>query len=305
MQTRKQGEWWDITVSKDWNGLTIETLLKDIWQVPKKWVHQLRMEKGIHQNNEPAFWNKPISEGAHLKIHFFPQEELDVEPQWAELEVLYEDDHLLIVNKPAGMETHPNEKGQTGTLANLVASHFQQNGISAKVRHVHRLDKDTTGAVVFAKNAIAGAVLDQMLEQRKIKRTYVAKVQGILRQKSGTISASIGRDRHHPTRRRVSPNGQTAATHYKLLAYDSREQTSIVQLQLDTGRTHQIRVHMSHLGHPLLGDVLYGGKPGFKRQALHAAHIHLKHPFTGEAITCRAPFLDTPPIFPAGLELKL
>jgi 23S rRNA pseudouridine1911/1915/1917 synthase len=136
-----------------------------------------------------------------------------------------------------------------------------------------------------------------MLEKRDIKRTYLAIVQGTLPNKKGTINEPIGRDRHHATRRRVSPTGQKAVTHYEVLKADQRRKLSLVKCQLDTGRTHQIRVHFSSINHPLAGDELYGGKPIFPRQALHAVKLEFIHPFTNEKIICHAPFLDDHKIF--------
>ena len=165
------------------------------------------------------------------------------------------------------------------------------------MRHVHRLDRDTTGALLFAKHPFVGSMLDRMLEDREIKRTYLAMVHGMIPDKKGTIQASIGRDRHHATRRRVSPSGQPATTFFEVLKVDNKKKLLLVKCSLATGRTHQIRVHFSHMDHPLVGDLLYGGKPIFQRQALHAVKLEFKHPFTEEVITCHAPFLDTPEIF--------
>ena len=123
-------------------------------------------------------WNELLKEGDKLQVHMFMEEEYDVEPEYGELDVVYEDDHVLIVNKPEKMDTHPAEKGGMGTLANLVAFHYQMKGLETKVRHIHRLDKDTTGGVVFAKHRIAGAIMDRLLMERKIKRTYAALVEG-------------------------------------------------------------------------------------------------------------------------------
>ena len=123
----------------------------------------------------------------------FAEEEYGVDPEYGELHVVYEDDHVLIVNKPEQMDTHPAEKGGTGTLANLVAFHFQMQGLETKVRHIHRLDKDTTGGVVFAKHRIAGSIMDRLLMERKIKRTYAALVEGKVKKKQGKIDAAIGR----------------------------------------------------------------------------------------------------------------
>ncbi|MGA9225314.1 MAG: RluA family pseudouridine synthase, partial [Mesobacillus sp.] len=135
------------------------------------------------------------------------------------------------------------------------------------------------------------------LEDRQIKRTYLALADGIIRQNKGTINQPIGRDRHHPTKRRVSETGQKAITHFKVLERFKQKDLTLLQCSLDTGRTHQIRVHFSHLGHPLAGDSLYEGSTDFNRQALHAVKLELFHPFTQEKIICHAPFIDQPPIF--------
>ncbi|HDX9628294.1 TPA: RluA family pseudouridine synthase [Bacillus cereus] len=291
METNKKGEWCEITVPAIWNGISIESLLKIEWEIPKKLLHHLRMEKGVTVNGEQRRWNDLLKEGDKLQVHMFMEEEYGVEPEYGELDVAYEDDHVLIVNKPEKMDTHPAEKGGTGTLANLVAFHFQMQGLETKVRHIHRLDKDTTGGVVFAKHRIAGAIMDRLLMERKIKRTYAALVEGKVKKKQGTIDAAIGRDRHHATRRRVSPKGDQAITHYKVEKYFKNQNVTLVTLQLETGRTHQIRVHMSYNDNPLIGDVLYGGQTKYMTgQALHAMKIHFLHPITKEEIEVGVPF---------------
>ncbi|MES5925702.1 RluA family pseudouridine synthase [Bacillus cereus group sp. MG9] len=291
METKKKGEWCEITVPATWNGISIESLLKVEWEVPKKLLHQLRMEKGVTVNGEQRRWNELLKEGDKLQVHMFMEEEYGVEPEYGELNVVFEDDHVLIVNKQGQMDTHPSEKNGTGTLANLVAFHFQMQGLETKVRHIHRLDKNTTGGVVFAKHRIAGAIMDRLLMERKIKRTYAALVEGKVKKKQGTIDAAIGRDRHHATRRRVSPNGDQAITYYKVEKYFKKQDATLVTLQLETGRTHQIRVHMSYNGNPLVGDVLYGGQTKYMdRQALHAMKINFLHPITKEEIVVDVPF---------------
>jgi 23S rRNA pseudouridine1911/1915/1917 synthase len=286
MIVKKKGEWLEILVPQTWQGQPIETILKECLNVPKLLLHQLRMNKGVKLNGHPKHWKTEVNKDDRLQLHIFIKEDYGVIPEFLPIDVLYEDDHLIIVNKPAGMDTHPNEEGQTGTLANALAFHWQMQGIMAKVRHIHRLDRDTTGTVIFAKHALSAAILDRMLEQRLIKRTYLALVHGILKKKEGVINAPIGRDRRHPTRRRVSPNGKRAVTHYTVLEVFSTPPMTLVEIELETGRTHQIRVHMSYIGHPLVGDVLYGGKTDlFQRQALHAARITLPHPITGEEIS--------------------
>lgn len=298
MIAKKKGEWLELIIPKEWDGSSLEYILKEIWQVPRNLLHQYRMGQGVKVNGDVYPYSKKLQTGERFQIHLFPKEDYGVIQNFLEADILYEDDHLLIVNKPSGMDTHPNEPGQKDTLANAVAYHFLMNGIETKVRHIHRLDKDTTGAVLFAKHALAGAILDRLLEKRMIKRTYLALVHGRMKKKKGAIDEPIGRDRHHPAKRRVSPTGQTAITDYEVLEYDPKKNMTLVKLQLQTGRTHQIRVHMSHIGFPLAGDKLYGeAETRYPRQALHAAKISLPHPIFNHEIHVIAPFLDHPPIF--------
>ena len=298
IQNNRKGEWFELTTLPQWENYTLQEIFRIVWQAPKKQVHTMRMEKKVKVNNEEANWTKKLKKNDIIQIHFFSDKEFPVQPTYFHLSVLYEDDHLIVVNKPSHMDTHPNTLNENDTLLNAVAYHLQTNGEYREIKHIHRLDRDTTGAVLFAKHPFIGAILDHMLEKREIKRTYLAIVHGILKNKNGTIHEPIGRDRHHPTRRRVSPTGQNAITHYHVLKADSKKNLSIVKCSLDTGRTHQIRVHFSHIGHPLAGDILYGGKPIFPRQALHAVKLEFTHPFTKETISCHAPFLDEQEIFP-------
>ncbi len=298
LKTEKKGQWLEIIAPEEWMNFSVEHILKDFLHIPKPLLHQLRMSQGVKFNGQPIPWSTPIDKMGPIQIHLFIDEDDEIIPEYIDIPILYEDHHILIVNKPAGIDTHPTEKGQRGTLANAIAFHFEAQGLQIKARHIHRLDRDTTGAIIFAKERLTASLLDRMLEKREIIRTYVALVHGIIKQKSGKIDAPIGRDRHHPTRRRVSPSGQPAKTNFKVIHSYPKEKMTLIDLQLETGRTHQIRVHMSHLGFPLIGDVLYGGKPVVHRQALHAKKVQFTHPITRERIECNAPFLDQPPIFP-------
>lgn len=297
IKTKRKGDYLEIIIPEKWAGLTIEEILKNIYKAPKKLVHEWRMAKDVLLNGTAAKWTEPLQQGDQLYLPIYKQDSQLPEAAFIDIGILYEDDDLLIVNKPAGIETHPSEPGQNQSLLNAVAYHLLIEGETCELRHIHRLDQDTTGAILFSKNAFAGSILQRMLDERHIKRTYKALVHGKLTKRKGTISASIGRDRHHATRRRVAPTGQKAVTHFETLHYDKKNNLTLVQCTLDTGRTHQIRVHLSHLGHPLAGDTLYGGKPIFPRQALHAYKIQFKHPITEENIEIEAPFIDNPPIF--------
>lgn len=263
----------------------------------KKLVHELRTEKRVWINGKPAQWTSRLNGGDTIEINL-PHEMNDtVNPLKYPLQVLYEDDHLLVVNKPARMSTHINDSNEDTTLANAVAYYLESKGDCRKIRHAHRLDKDTTGAIIFAKHALSHALLDRMLQNDTVERSYLALADGTMKNNTFTINEPIGRDRHHPTRRRVSKTGQHAVTHCRVLNTFSKEKLTLIECSLETGRTHQIRVHMSHIGFPLAGDQDYGGSSFFSRQALHARKLSFTHPLTLEPIECIAPFLDTPPIF--------
>ncbi|MBS4218161.1 RluA family pseudouridine synthase [Bacillus sp. FJAT-49711] len=284
-----------IIIQDEWTSMNIEELFRNIWEFPKKVMHELRMDKAVSVNGQVINWNTPLKHKDEIIINLRESHDVDT-PSPHPLEILYEDDYLLAVNKPAGMATHPNEN-EKNSLVNAVAYYLQSTEQIHKARHIHRLDKNTTGVVLFAKNALSKVVLDKMLNDRKIKRTYWALADGIIKRRKGDITAPIGRDRHHPTRRRVSKTGQQAITHYNVLETFLKENLSLIECSLDTGRTHQIRVHLSYIGHPLSGDKLYGGSAHFQRQALHARKLEFTHPFTLDNIQVIAPFLDNPPIF--------
>jgi 23S rRNA pseudouridine1911/1915/1917 synthase len=288
---KRIGEWLEIDITKEWANSTVYHVLSKELGASKAIIKKWNAASAIKKNKQKADVNHKLELGDRLYLHLFGDEDYGVIPEYKIVDVLYEDDHLLIVNKEAGIDTHPNEPDQKGTLANAIASYYQMNGLQIRVRHIHRLDKDTSGAIIFAKHDLSHTLLDQALELRKVKRTYIAIVEGKFAQTKGIIDQPIGRDRHHATRRRISPNGQKAITHYQVEQYLSSKDLSIVSLQLDTGRTHQIRVHLSSMNHPIIGDVLYGGKKGLmNRQALHAAKVSLTHPLTEEEIEVEAKF---------------
>lgn len=298
IKTERKGDWLFLYIPEKWAGIVLEDLFKTVLFASKKQIHLYKMEKKVLINDRNANWNLPLQKGAIMKIHLFHAVSSTIIPTFMDINILYEDDHLIIINKNPFIDTHPNTIEDTATLLNGVAFHVLMNGEERQIKHIHRLDRDTSGCILFAKHELVGNMLDHMLRERKIKRTYIALTHGSFSTKQGTIHKPIGRDRHHATRRRVSPNGQDAITHYKVLAEQKKESLSLITCTLDTGRTHQIRVHMSSIGHPLAGDTLYGGKPIFNRQALHAVKIALTHPITEEKIECYAPFLDEPAIFP-------
>ncbi|GFN33644.1 pseudouridine synthase [Paenibacillus curdlanolyticus] len=206
-----------------------------------------------------------------------------------EAAVLFEDDHVLVMNKPAGMAVHPSRQGERGTLDEAAARHMLMSGDPLPIRHIHRLDNETSGPVLYSKNDLAQHRLDEAMRVKSIDRIYAAFVHGKLRKSSGMIDAPIGRDRHHTSRRRVVQSGDPACTHYEVL--EQFRDSALVRLKLETGRTHQIRVHMSYIGHPLIGDSLYGGKTQWlAHQALHGERLLFPHPLHGEKMETVSPY---------------
>lgn len=243
---------------------------------PQKWINRLFSIGGIQWNGEVlqllAFPPvDPRSDAAYRNIRPHAHEGMPA--------VLYEDDFCIVLDKPAGMAVHGTAPGQSGTLDEAAARHLLSKGDPLNVRHIHRLDDDTSGPVLYAKNDLAQWKLDEAMRSKAIDRHYIAVVQGQLSKPSGTIDAPIGKDRHHRARRRVSENGDQAISHYEVLA--SNTQMSLIRVKLETGRTHQIRVHLSYIGHPLIGDGLYGGDTRLlSHQALHGEKLVFPHPWT-------------------------
>lgn len=274
----RKGEWWEIRLgkqvpeSKD----AIAAYLQNELKLPVSWV-----KKNLYQNIRIT--------GDRLCLRFFSCQAAQFSPEWSDLEVLYEDDFCMVVHKPAGLLVHPADKNQGGTLANAVAAYYEASGQQIAVRHIHRLDEFTSGPVLYAKNELAQSMLDEAMRQKSIERIYIAFIKGTPRQKRDTLALPIGRDRHHSQRRRVSATGDYAVTQYEVL--ESFHGASLVRLKLQTGRTHQIRVHLSHIGHPLLGDALYGGPmQQIQRQALHGEQLIFTHPYFRETVFVEDPW---------------
>ena len=244
--------------------------------------------------------NKSYKLMGHEQIEFTPEEPapIDAVPQDIPLDVVYEDDDVIVVNKPSGLVVHPAPGHPDGTLVNALLYHCGDSlsGVGGERRPgiVHRIDKDTSGLLVAAKNDFAHLALSAQLADHTMARTYEAVVCGNLREDAGTVDAPIGR---HPTDRKrmavTQKNARRAVTHWSVIArYNGYTH---IRCELETGRTHQIRVHMAHIGHPLLGDLVYGHKrpeKGLSGQCLHARALRFLHPRTGELVTFTCPLPD-------------
>lgn len=262
----------------------------------RSYLQKLLKEQGVTVQEKAVKANYKVQEGDHIVLEIPEEQELTAEPENIPLEILYEDDDVLIVNKPKGMVVHPAAGHNTGTLVNAVLYHCrdQLSGINGVLRPgiVHRIDMDTTGALAVCKNDAAHQSLAAQLAVHSITRRYRAIVHGGFREDTGTVTGDIGR---HPVDRKKMAvgvkNGKPAVTHYRVL--ERFGSFTYIECELETGRTHQIRAHMAHIGHPLLGDAVYGPAkcpfPGLQGQCLHAMVLGFIHPSTGEYLEVTAP----------------
>lgn len=235
--------------------------------------------------------------------------EINVKPEDIPLEVLYEDSDIIVINKPKGMVVHPANGNWEGTLVNAIMARCKDSlsGIGGKIRPgiVHRLDKDTSGAIIVAKNDKAHIALSNQLKNHEIEKTYIALVRGIVKPNEATIDMPIARSKTDRKKMAVDKDGKKAVTHFKVLERYPEHNCTLLEVKIETGRTHQIRVHLSEIGHPLIGDEIYSsGKNewGIKGQCLHAKSLKFKHPITGKEIYVEAPLRENRDL---GTDLKI
>ena len=261
-------------------------LARELPRFSRARLQTLIRSQNVKLNGAPARPRDLVRAGDRIEIHEPSPEKIDHEPEPIPLDVLYEDDDLVVINKPAGLVVHPGAGHRKHTLVNALLHHFPTlSGIGGMERPgiVHRLDKETSGCLVVAKTDEAHRSLSTQFAERTVEKIYLGLVAGRLRKRAGTIEEKIGR---HPVHRRrmsiASQRGRAAKTEYRVLS--SSDTMSLVECRLHSGRTHQIRVHLHHLGHPVLGDKIYGAKHArhFPRQMLHAWKLSFQHPRTGE-----------------------
>ena len=275
------------------NGKCISMFLKEKEYSRAVIIELKKTKTGIQKNGTWAGVNEILNTGDILEIRLTEQGSSEnIVPKEFQLDILYEDEDILVVNKPYDTPIHPSVNNYNNTLANGVVHYYQQQNKPYIFRCINRLDRDTTGVTILAKNLISASILSKRMKERGLSRTYVAFVEGITKEE-GTIDLPIGREEGTIIKRRIDEKeGKHAVTHYCKLEELQIEgkAVSVVALQLETGRTHQIRVHMASIGHPLLGDFLYNeSNHMLTRQALHAASCAFYHPITGEYKRITAP----------------
>lgn len=285
-----------ITVTMEQEEERVDKVItEEVTALSRSFVQKLIKENQLFVNEVPVKASYRVKEGDRI-VFFIPKAvEPDIEPENIRLDILYEDEDLLVINKPKDMVVHPAPGHYSGTLVNAVLWHCKGNlsGINGILRPgiVHRIDKDTTGALIVCKNDIAHNHIAAQLKDHSIQRKYYAIVHGVIKEEAGTVEGAIGRDPFDRKKMCINEkNGKSAITHYKVLKRFS--EYTYISCQLETGRTHQIRVHMTSIGHPLLGDEVYGKRASKFRlqgQTLHAGSIGFIHPATETYMEFQAP----------------
>lgn len=272
-------------------GKTLKQILKGSLGISSRLLSKIKQGKMIHVNHKPAKYHEIVAEGDLIQIsmeeapnHFMPQD--------IPFEVVYEDVDLIVVNKQPGIVSHPTKSHPVNTMANAATYYLAKKGIQCRIHFVNRLDMDTSGLLIIAKNPYAHHILSEQMQRNEVHKQYLTFVKGKMAEKSGTINAPIYRPTEDAIQRVVDPRGQEAITQYRVL--EEYPEASMLEVTLLTGRTHQIRVHLSHLGHPIIGDTLYGEAAPelIARQALQAYRLAFKQPRYGHWVRVEAPLSE-------------
>jgi 23S rRNA pseudouridine1911/1915/1917 synthase len=278
-----------VRVPSEAAGLRLDRFLAGLSEVGSRAAaERLLAARGVRLNDREAAKSTRLAGGEEIELEL-PEAPPELAPQDVGLRVAYEDDQLLVVDKPAGVVVHPSAGHATGTLVHGVLDRGAAGGEEGRPGIVHRLDRDTSGLLVVARSEEAHARLKRLVQRRRLERTYLALVRGRPRSRSGRIEAPIGRDRRDPTRQSLdSDRPRDAVTYFEL--EDQFGEYALLRLWLETGRTHQIRVHLAAIGLPVVGDAVYGvPEPALGRQFLHATRLAFTHPFTGERVEVESP----------------
>ncbi len=272
----------------------IDAYISENTEYSRTAVQRLIEEEKITVNGKKEKASYKVQNGDKIEIEEEPAKEIELKAQDIPVEILYEDDDIIVVNKPKGMVVHPANGNPDGTLVNAVMAICKDSlsGIGGEIRPgiVHRLDKNTSGAIIIAKNDKAHINLSEQLKNHEIKKTYIALVRGVVKENNATINMPIGRSKKDRKKMDVDKNGKEAITHFKVLK--RYKDCTLLEINIETGRTHQIRVHLSHIGYPIIGDEVYSNgknKWNIEGQCLHAKSLDFKHPITGKNMHIEAP----------------
>ncbi|WP_091014718.1 MULTISPECIES: RluA family pseudouridine synthase [Paenibacillus] len=296
------------TVTEQEDGWLLKTVLQRRLLVSRKLLSKIKLtEQGVMLNGERVYISVKVAAGDVVEVRMEQEESDDILPEPIPFTVLYEDEHLLIVNKDAGIIVHPTHGHYTGTLANGVVHYWKSKGERFRFRPIHRLDQETSGVLAIAKNPYVHQHVSEQMIAGTVDKKYIALVHGSPVPEQGAVDGPIDRDPEEPHRRIVTPDGYAAKTLYTTLTRWAEGSASAISLKLESGRTHQIRVHMTSIGCPLIGDRMYKTLPvheideqtmairevrdsWIERQALHACELTFEHPFLQERVTFQAPF---------------
>lgn len=284
-----------IIINEGMAGNRIDKTLNQIGVlISRAEVQRLIEESKIQVNGKQTKASYKLQIGDIVEIEEQKPKETTLKPQKIDLNVIYEDNDIIVINKPKGMVVHPGNGNPDGTLANAIMERCKGSlsGIGGEIRPgiVHRLDKDTSGIIIVAKNDKAHIDISNQIKNRKVKKTYIALVRGIVKENEATINMPIGRSTKERTKMSVTKNGKEAITHFKVLQR-YKEGYTLLEIKIDTGRTHQIRVHLAEIGYPIIGDYIYsnGKNPyGIIGQCLHAQKLEFTHPITREKLKLEA-----------------
>lgn len=283
----------NYVINKEEAGLRVEQYLKRKGYSSQNLAMIKRMPESILVNGVHYYMRQTLEEGDHLTVQIKEERCSDkIPPVELPLNIFYEDEDIIVINKPAGMPVHPSLNNYYNTMANALAWYFKEQNKPFIFRCSNRLDRDTSGLTVVAKHLVSAGILSTMTGKKEVRRNYLAIVSGHVTPAEGTINAPLARKEGTIIERTVDwERGETAVTHYKVIK--TTKHHSLVALALETGRTHQIRIHMKHLGYPLIGDYLYNPDMTLiGRQALHSHQLSFIHPMTGEPMTFTAPLPD-------------
>ena len=279
------------------NYSNVRQVLKNEFNISNRLITKLKQNKLIFLNDKETYLDKLLSAGDVVKcIIDFNESSDNIISTKMDLKIIYEDDYLLVLDKPFNMAVHPSILHYENSLSNGVKHYFESIGLNRKIRPINRLDRDTTGIVLFAKNEYIQECLIKQMVSKSFYKEYLAVLDGIVNNKKGTINAAITRKDGSIIERCIAENGAKAISHYEVI--DSKNNLSLVRFVLETGRTHQIRLHSKHICHPIIGDTLYGKESNLiSRQALHCHKISFIHPITKERMKLEAPVPEDMKIF--------